>query len=612
VWEAIESGNFLNTRRADGLLCPHPEAPGARPGACSVADRPRLAATSCRPTAQLSMLSHRNATATDALWFIESVWKSSIDTTLRLAGGPMNSNVPSRENDRFSRLATPAMILAIVIHAPNGYGAESTPSSHAVISLAPLAAERQAVVVPQSFLGFSQEWPWVASMTLSDQCTAILRHLHNDNGPLILRVGGATYDAHYDRVMHGTDSMDRRARDGVEKMMDALEALHDRLGMKFIITLSLATRDLSLIKRQAEECRGRLGDSIIAFELGNEPNYYKDLRRDLWRDDGKGSFYKELITAFTKAAEAIAPEPCAGPAWGWIGLKPALLEQYLKATPQRLAFATVHYYHSAYFKTPPTGRMNDTPETLLDDTHTREIMATWVGPQVAMARKYGVPLRISESNSISGGGNTGVSDVHAAALWSLDTMLEMAAAGVAGIDFHQASPKYALYERVTQGTPGATGDAPPLYHSFRVQPPFYGMLFFQRAVTAGSRISKIAHDGPPTLKAYQVCAGEESRTVLVNKSPEIPIVTEMWLPAAEGTTANVVRLAAPGNSITARSGITISGVSYDAWGGEPSGEPQRESLTSEAGGSGRDRTFRIELSPASAAVVTVLLPNRTP
>lgn len=512
---------------------------------------------------------------------------------------------------RLSQSTTGAIVLVVLLSLVRGLGAETASPSSGVVALNPVVVEREAVVVPQSFLGMSQEWPWIASMTLSDQCGDIVRHLQNDNGPLILRVGGATYDAHYDRVTHGTDSMDRRARDGIEKMMDALEILRDRLGMKFIMTLSLAPRDLSLIKQQAQECRNRLGDSVIAFELGNEPNYYKDLRRDLWRDDGKGSFYRELIAAFAEAARAIAPGPCAGPAWGWIGMKPALLEQYIKAAPNRLAFATVHYYHSAYFKTPPPGRVNDTPETLLDDGHTREIMATWVGPQVAMASKYGVPLRISESNSISGGGNAGVSDVYAATLWTLDTMLEMAAAGVAGIDFHQASPKYALYQRVTQGTPAAAeDDPPPLFHSYRVKPPFYAMLFFQRVVTAGSRIAKATHGGAPSLKAYHIRVRSESRTVLVNKSPHEPIDAEIHLPAKAGTVARVIRLTAPGNSITARSGITLAGVNYDAWGGQPSGEPQEESVDSHPEPNGKNRVFRIRLAPASAAVVTVALPSR--
>ena len=363
----------------------------------------------------------------------------------------------------------------------------------------------------------------MSGMTMTPHALDIVGRLRNDNGPLILRVGGTTYDAGYDRVERRESADARMQAEGAAKAFDALETLRDKLQMRFILALTLANRDMRLIERQAAEGRRRLGDAIVAFELGNEPNYYKDLRRDLWPDDGKGLFYRDIVDVFGEAVRTLGDAPCAGPAWGWIGLKPAIMEQYLNAGQGRLGMVTVHYYHSAYHKKPPPDRPNDTPETLLDDRHTREVMADWVAPQVALARRHRAALRITESNSISGGGNVGVSNVYAAALWSLDTALEMAAAGVAGIDFHQGSEKYAIYERFTSGTPQAAALAEPLplHHSCRVQPPFYGLLCFQQAVTAGSRIVKVGHTGPSSLKAYQVVTEAESRTVLVNKAPDV-------------------------------------------------------------------------------------------
>jgi hypothetical protein len=270
---------------------------------------------------------------------------------------------------------------------------------------------------------------------------------------------------------------------------------------------------------------------------------------------------------------------------------------------------TVHYYHSAYNKKPPPDRPNDTPETLLDDGHTREIMAAWVAPQVALARKHRVALRITESNSISGGGNVGVSDVYAAALWSLDTALEMAAAGVAGIDFHQGSEKYSIFERFTSGTPqaAALSEPPPLHHSCRVRPPFYGLLCFQQSVTAGARIAKVAHRGPASLKAYHVATATVSRTILVNKAPDTEARVAVRLPT-DGGAASLMRLLAPGNDIRARSGITLAGVNYDAWGGVARGDHAIETVepvAATAGGNGQNESiFVVTLPPASAAVLS--------
>lgn len=500
---------------------------------------------------------------------------------------------------------TASFLVACVVSA--GLGLAFAAEVPTEVVLAARSAAGRAVTVPPSFLGLSQEWPWVSSLTQGPHALAIIRRLQNDNGPLVLRVGGTSYDAGFDRVERGTGAADQMQREGVAKSLTALEQLRDTLGMRFILTLSLACRDPGIVKRQAETWHARLGDAVLAYEIGNEPNYYKDLLRDRWPDDGSGRFYRDIVTEFAACCRELDGLPLAGPAWGWIGLRPLLMEQYLDAAPRPLAAVTVHYYHSAYRPAPPPDRPNDTPESLLDDTHTRDIMSRWVGPQLAVARRHGVPLRITECNSISGGGNSGVSDVHAAALWTLDTALEMAAAGVAGIDFHQASWKYAIYERVTKGQNQPPNHSPPpLYHNYRVRPPFYGLLFFQQVVTAGSRIAKLEHAGPTAIKAYAITTEDESRTVIVNKSPHEPCRIAVHLADVPAGTATLVRLVAPDNALTARDGLRIAGVCYDGWGGEPDGEPAAETVPGSLVAPGQ-RVYRIDLEPASAAVLRVPL-----
>jgi hypothetical protein len=53
--------------------------------------------------------------------------------------------------------------------------------------------------------------------------------------------------------------------------------------------------------------------------------------------------------------------------------------------------------------------------------------------------RYGKPLRVAEMNTISNSGREGVSNVFAAALWTLDASLEVAAAGGIGVNFHQGA-----------------------------------------------------------------------------------------------------------------------------------------------------------------------------
>ena len=52
------------------------------------------------------------------------------------------------------------------------------------------------------------------------------------------------------------------------------------------------------------------------------------------------------------------------------------------------------------------------------------------------SRAAGLPFRMSEGNSCWNGGQPGVSDTLASALWSADVMLQFAAAGCAGVNMH--------------------------------------------------------------------------------------------------------------------------------------------------------------------------------
>jgi hypothetical protein len=212
-----------------------------------------------------------------------------------------------------------------------------------------------------------------------------------------------------------------------------------------------------------------------------------------------------------------------------------------------------------------------------------------------------VPLRIGESNAVSGGGHDGVSNSFAAALWTLDTCLSMAAEGVAGIDFHQGSYRYAMYERVTRPSPDA--EAYPLYQNYRVQPSFYGMLFFQIANRDNSEIRQLPIDASLRVKGYQLFSAEGSRTVLVNKDPWNAKTITLVLPSSfRGQSLRMIELLAPGNSITAKKGITLAGQSYEGWGGAKSGNYQSQMLDPQTLANGQVYVT-VQLKAASAAML---------
>jgi hypothetical protein len=337
-----------------------------------------------------------------------------------------------------------------------------------------------------------------------------------------------------------------------------------------------------------------LGDALLSLEIGNEPNYYRSHVPQYWPKSE--TFYSDIVSEFESFTQSLACQKnCAGPAWGWIGLNPDMLRNYLRRTAGRLNFVTVHYYKSAYKPNQPG---NDTAETLLQET---DVITKWIRPQLKVSREFAVPLRISESNAVSGGGQDGVSNSFAAALWTLDTCLSMAAEGVAGIDFHQGSYRYAMYERVPRGT--SSSEDLPLYQNYRVQPAFYGMLFFQMANRDESDIRQLAIEPSLKVKGYQLYSAEGGRTVLLNKDPRNTKSISLVLPQDfQGKRLRLIELSAPGGDITAKKGITLAGESYEGWGGAKSGTYEETVLTPEPAANGQP-LLTVSLKPASAVMI---------
>jgi hypothetical protein len=454
--------------------------------------------------------------------------------------------------------------------------------------------------IPASFLGFSQEWPWVNSLTGSEHIFSIFDLLRNGKrDPLILRIGGVDGDAGYDGIFNPehkdyNDPYSIMKRNSMTNTANEVALLKNRVGFNVIATVNLANRNPGLAQSQADLLRSSIGDALVSLEIGNEPNYYMSHVPEYWPNSA--SFYSDIVTEFESFTKSLnCQKNCAGPAWGWIGLNPDMMRNYLRRTADKLNYVTVHYYKSAYKPNQPG---NDTAETLLQDT---DVITKWIRPQVKVSREFGVPLRISESNAVSGGGHDGVSNSFAAALWTLDTCLSMAAEGVAGIDFHQGSYRYAMYERVPRGN-GSPEDF-PLYQNYRVQPSFYGMLFFQIANRDASDIRQLAIDPGMKVKGYQLFSREGSRTVLVNKDPWNKKTLSLALPAnLQGKPLRMIELLAPGSDISAKKGITLAGQSYEGWGGAKSGAYQQTVLTPKTLANGQ-LSISVSMKPASAVMI---------
>jgi hypothetical protein len=156
---------------------------------------------------------------------------------------------------------------------------------------------------------------------------------------------------------------------------------------------------------------------------------------------------------------------------------------------------------SHYYAMGPAGAPGiDAQKLLSDDLR----LAREMPILVAAGKTAGVSYRMTEGNSCYHGGQPGVSDAFASALWAADYSLRVAQAGYGGVNLHGGGEGY--YAPIT-GEPNTT----------KLRPQYYGMLLAQRfsgATFVGASLGGDARD----VTAYAARIDDTLLVAAVNKS----------------------------------------------------------------------------------------------
>jgi hypothetical protein len=181
-------------------------------------------------------------------------------------------------------------------------------------------------------------------------------------------------------------------------------------------------------------------------------------------------------------------------------------------------------------------------------------------------RQNGRRYTIGETNSVSGQGSHGVSDVFGSALWLVDYCLYIASQNITRIHLHQGtSYRYASWLPVQ-----VNGTGP------YVKPPYYGNAFVARFLgTSGTQVQNIdlGSDYYSVYTAYE--SGRLARLAVLNLhewNPDNSTTTSSSSSSSRPTTS--FKFALPGfksalvQSLTApgalyNTSITMAGISYD-------------------------------------------------
>jgi Glycosyl hydrolase family 79 C-terminal beta domain len=476
-----------------------------------------------------------------------------------------------------------------------GMGSQSESRSAPTIIVGPGSV---GAPIPSGFVGLSFELPSLLSYAGPDPAAVdpvfaqLIRNLAPGQRP-VLRIGGDSADWSWYPVagMRAPPWVRYVLSPGWVAVARSLAAAVDA---RLILGVNLEANSRSVASAEAEALIDGIGrGSMDALELGNEPelyksyNWYRDPDGDGVRGRGPGYGFSLYSREFAAIAAALPRIPLAGPSVGSAKWS-RLLGPFLRAN-RSVAIATLHRYPLKRCR----ATAHRTAAELLSESSSIGLAAS-VAPYVRLATRLGDAVRIDEMNSISCGGQPGLSDTFASALWSLDALFAMARVGVVGVNIHT----------------GPTGVNQPFAVAHlngswtaRVHPIYYGMLMFAQATPPGSRLLQTSAAGG-AIRVWATDAPDgRVRVILINTSRSGSETLAVRVPHAGGP-ASLERLLSP--SLDAVSGVTLAGRTFDpeTTTGEPVGVERSETAAPVSG------AYLVELPAASAAMLTVPAPAR--
>jgi len=422
--------------------------------------------------------------------------------------------------------------------------------------------------IPASFMGFSHEWGGQTElMGESGKTNQIYRQLLRNltahgAGPVVIRMGGNSADT---------------SGQPTSTTIPPIAQVASDIGAKFILDVNLGSDNVQLAVNQAQNyTAGMPGGALAAIEIGNEPDLYS--RNGL---RSSGYTYSNYFSDFGKWRGQIQPilpqgVKLMGPSWCLAQSLPNL--SAFLGQESDVSIISQHFYGG-------TGTGN-APDYLLQDAPASKGARAMAG-SVALAHQAGMAFRIGEMNSIAGGGQPGVSDIFASALWATDTMFEFASVGVDGVNFHGVSSTYSLF----------TFDPSRKYTLQSVRPVYYGALLFQQATANGARLLPVSLSTNANLKVWAtVDSRGVVRVTLINKDKAAQGDVTISVPGLGGAT--LTRLTAANYQATR--GVTLGGQTFDgSVDGTIQGNLSEETVTP-AGG-----VYSVTLAPTSAALLTI-------
>ena len=294
-------------------------------------------------------------------------------------------------------------------------------------------------------------------------------------------------------VKHGTTTTALALRN--------LRAFLDATGWSCLYGLNLGQGTKENAAAEAEAVFRILGPKLVAFQIGNEPDSFRNRYRPA--SYGPDDYIAEWNTFHDAIVARVHQAKFAGPD---ISNKLPFLTAFAQEARKHrdVILLTGHYYAMGPARSPDA-----TIEQLAEPNPKLATMHASGFEAVAEAMKIsGLPFRMSEGNSCWDGGKPGVSDTLASALWCADAMLRFASMGWCGMNLHGGGNGY--YTPIA-GAPSS---------GFTRRPEYFGIQFAQ--TFAGAQLVPARLTGAPDHITAFAADRNGSRSVAIINKTETP------------------------------------------------------------------------------------------
>jgi hypothetical protein len=437
--------------------------------------------------------------------------------------------------------------------------------------------------LPSDFVGLSFEMRELGIGNLDPakgNVAAMFRTLGRSN----IRISGNTLDRDTLWVPAGQqapDPLPEWVKDVVTPAdIQRLNRLLTVIGWQTEVGINLGRWDPALGADQARAMSSILGGRLVAAECGNEP--------DQWVGKGfrpAGYAYADYRKDWEMCAAAvggrIAGPDTAGTSSSWAA--------NLAANERgKLSMLTVHQYSA--------GADATIASLMAPETVTAQLRS--VATNLAAARAANIPMRVDEANSAYSGGVDGVSNKFASALWGLDYSMQMAQAGLSGVNIHGGlgvcnDPIWnGKFQRYTPFCAATKADE--LAQVYKAMPIYYG-LWMARQMGPGEFLP-LTLSTDRNITAYAVKGDDgKTRVAVIQKddTTAAPVHVDIKV-GAHGRTADVLRMT--GTGLGAEQ-TAIQGSTVDRQGHL---RPHRADQVRV-----RDGSLGLDIAAGSAAVITL-------